>query len=164
MYQINKKQLTEIVYPCIFKLAITYNGNGSYICNNKLQLQELELRNRNYFIQEFISGKIEYAGHFFVLNGNIKYSTCYQATYNSHDYIQTHRIKNYKKIPNFNFTSISQIFTILNYTGFACIDFKIVDDKIKIFEINPRMGGSIVHDKEDFHNIILSMKYSIFKQ
>jgi predicted ATP-grasp superfamily ATP-dependent carboligase len=36
------------------------------------------------------------------------------------------------------------IFRALKYTGFACVDFKIKDGQPKIFEINPRLGGSLV--------------------
>ena len=36
------------------------------------------------------------------------------------------------------------IFAKLNYSGFACVDFTIYNGKISIFEINPRIGGSLV--------------------
>jgi hypothetical protein len=37
-----------------------------------------------------------------------------------------------------------KIFNDLNYSGFACPDFIIYNEKITIFEINPRPGGSLV--------------------
>ena len=36
------------------------------------------------------------------------------------------------------------IYKFLAYTGVTCVDFKICDGKLKIFEINPRFGGTVV--------------------
>jgi predicted ATP-grasp superfamily ATP-dependent carboligase len=68
----------------------------------------------------------------------------------------------YKKIDNFDWTPFEKIFTKLKYTGFACIDFKMINSKIKIFEINPRLGGTIVHDPEDFSTLIELIRNQIY--
>ena len=49
---------------------------------------------------------------------------------------------------------VDQIFKDLNYSGFAVCDFIIVNDRIVIFEINPRPGGSLIHN-EKYLNIFL---------
>ena len=33
---------------------------------------------------------------------------------------------------------------------FLCFDFKIVDDEVKIFEINPRLGGTLIRTHSHF--------------
>ena len=154
MYKINNRILHEIQYPCIFKLAVTYGGHGSHICDNEYQLKCYETKNREYFVQELIYGPIEYAAHLFIVNSIIKFGVCYSISNKYKTYIQKGKMDKYKKINNFDFTPFEQIFKVLKYTGFACIDFKITNSGIKIFEINPRLGGTIVHDKEDFQNLI----------
>ena len=157
-YKINDKLLNPIIYPCIFKLPITFGGHGSHICYNKYQLDTYENTNIEYFIQEFISGPIEYSAHLFVLDGVIKYGVCYSTIHNIKVYIQRGKMTKYKKILNFDFDKFSEIFMKLKYTGFACVDFKIINNSIKIFEINPRLGGTIVHDQDDFNKLILYLK------
>jgi hypothetical protein len=39
-----------------------------------------------------------------------------------------------------------KIFIETNYSGFACIDFCIDNDIVKIFEINSRIGESLIHN------------------
>lgn len=39
---------------------------------------------------------------------------------------------------------LDRVFAALDYTGFACVNLKMVGDQPKIFEINPRLGGSLV--------------------
>lgn len=33
----------------------------------------------------------------------------------------------------------------IDYHGLCCIDYKLVDDEVKLFEINPRYGFSLIH-------------------
>jgi predicted ATP-grasp superfamily ATP-dependent carboligase len=40
----------------------------------------------------------------------------------------------------------SQILERLSYEGTACFDYKVVDGKPLVFEINPRYGGSLSGD------------------
>ena len=54
----------------------------------------------------------------------------------------------------------SCIFNDLNYSGFACADFTIHNNKIIIFEINPRPGGSLIHN-EKYLNIFLDKLYTL---
>jgi len=76
------------------------------------------------------------------------------ATDNNKNYIQKGKMSNYVKVIDnridFCMDIFSKIFTKLNYTGFACADFKLYDDNLKIFEINPRLGGTIINDRLDF--------------
>lgn len=37
-----------------------------------------------------------------------------------------------------------------NYTGICCYNYKMVEGKMKIFEINPRICNSVVIDAQDF--------------
>ncbi len=44
------------------------------------------------------------------------------------------------------------------YTGISNIDFIIYDDKIKVFEINPRLGGGLIRfDRCDLVEILVEL-------
>jgi glutathione synthase/RimK-type ligase-like ATP-grasp enzyme len=155
-YQINKKVFHPIIFPCIFKLAKTYSGMGSHICEtqDKLQTCQESHKEAEYFIQEFIHDSNEYGAHLYIDCGNIKWGVCYKTIHPSDLFIQKGKMLKYDKVNNFDFSIFEKIFIKLNYTGFVCIDFKIVDNNIKIFEINPRLGGTIVNNKNDLTELI----------
>ncbi len=152
-YKINDKLIQKISYPCIFKLATTYGAKYSTICKNKQTLKQCENTKYSHFVQELIIGKIERSVHLLIINGVIKWGVCYEIENNKKNHIQVGRMEKYKKIKNFDFNIFQDIFIKLDYNGFACIDFKVINDKIKIFEINPRLGGTLVNDK-DFTKLI----------
>lgn len=56
----------------------------------------------------------------------------------------------------------NKIFKKLDYSGFACANFIINSNKILIFEINPRIGGSLIHNKEYFMKF-LNKLYNLYK-
>ena len=156
----NKKKIIEpIKYPCIFKLAKTYSGMGSHIINNKKELLECEENHKTHqsFVQEYIydKDKLEYAAHMFIVNGNIKWGVVYKMIHPSKLFIQRGKMDEYEKIDNFDFSTFEKIFQVIKYTGFVCIDFKIIGDNgnIKIFEINPRLGGTLVNNIDDFNSL-----------
>jgi predicted ATP-grasp superfamily ATP-dependent carboligase len=152
------KVLEPIVYPCIFKLAKTHSGLGSYICKNKNELLECQKIHKTdqSFVQEYIYdiNQYEYAVHMFIYKGNIKWSVCYKLTHPSKLFIQRGKMDEYEKIDKFDYSTFEKIFKVVNYTGFTCIDFKMIDNNIKIFEINPRLGGTLVNNLEDFNLLI----------
>jgi hypothetical protein len=49
---------------------------------------------------------------------------------------------------------LEQIVKHCDYTGFCCIDFKIVDDKLYVFENNCRLGGSLIANIDDLGGFI----------
>ena len=156
VYSTYKKNYYNGNAPFIFKLAMTATGDGSFICHNSSYLNAIRKMNKNkhYIIQEYISGKEEYSSHLFINNGKILWSRCYKLTSNDDYFIQKGRMKSYEKINDFDYSVFETIFSIVNYTGFACIDYKIKDGVIKIFEINPRFGGSLLNDEEDMVDLI----------
>jgi glutathione synthase/RimK-type ligase-like ATP-grasp enzyme len=141
-------------------LAITFGGKESTICKNSHDLRKCEKNTNEYFVQEFIMELKERSTHLFILNGIIKWGICYEIKHHARYHIQKGRMEKYKKITDFNFNVFQDIFIKLNYTGFACIDFKIINGKIKIFEINPRLGGTLVHGN-NFEELITYISKNI---
>lgn len=140
--KINYEQ--QINYPCIYKPCIGSLGSNIRIIKDNNDLN-FDLGN-NYIIQEYIQNKNEYVGNFIVHNGKIIYSIILKETFDDDLYYKNFSAKNYDIINITNNVSetFNTIFTKLNYTGMACADYKIINDKVIIFEINPRFGATII--------------------
>ena len=85
---------------------------------------------------------------FLVHNGIIIHEIYYKSRESQNYHISHGKKMRYTSV-KLDIPIFCKIFQLLKYTGFACIDFKIIDDNIKIFEINPRLGGTLVHNKND---------------
>jgi predicted ATP-grasp superfamily ATP-dependent carboligase len=42
-------------------------------------------------------------------------------------------------------TVLADVVSGVGYDGFGCINYKLVDDTPQVFEVNPRVGGSMHH-------------------
>jgi len=153
VYILQTDQVKQVIhppqFPCIFKLAKSFGGDGSFIIHNQKEIDKIN-NTKNYVIQAYIRSPYEYSGHFYVKDGMIKFMVFYMMTNHEPTYIQHGRLLKYDRIIEAPWTNtFVEIFKQLNYTGFACIDFKVIDNNPIIFEINPRLGGSIVCTNED---------------
>lgn len=102
----------------------------------------------NTIYQEYIPHKTYYSHHFLVNKGVILNSVCFASSYKGRGEIVKGRITHYKVV-DVDQTVFSTIFSTLSYSGFACADYTIrPDGTIAIFEINPRIGGSLIHNQK----------------
>jgi len=143
-------------FPCIFKLNQDYGGGSSFVITDQNKLSEtFKTKKINYVVQQYISDVNEYGGHFYTLNGDIKHFVIYVTINNQQHYIQHSKMIKYDKLTNgICLDEFAKIFKKLNFSGFTCVNFKYTNNKLKIFEINPRFGGTIVHNSADLTEII----------
>ena len=165
----NKNDIEQYIYPLdnslnnkkqikrgILKPNYSYGGNGIKIIEN---IKEIDYKLKNVIVSEYIEHSEYYAGHFLVIDGIIQDKIYFCSNYKYKNNIKCGRIKNYtiqnKLIVDDNIFDL--IFTDLSYSGFADSDFIIHNNKIIIFEINPRPGGSLIHDKIYLNKFINSL-------
>lgn len=146
----------KVNYPVIFKYPVSCGGFGSQVCQNSYELEKvIRIGQRNdYIVQKYIQDQKEYSAHLFVQKGIIKYSIYYVMLHDQEFGIQHGKMKKYDRIIFDQEDSFVPIFKLLNYTGFACIDFKLKNNKVKIFEINPRLGGTLATNAKDFKEML----------
>ena len=154
--QINEVTTIHTPFPpfgsFIVKNTQGFGGHGSYIISSKRGLRH---SNSNFIVQKYIDHPEEYSGHFYVKAGEIKYYVIFCANNSSKNYITHGPLQNYvDKTSEVEIESLREIFKELKYNGFACVDFKIKDGILYIFEINPRLGGSIVKNRKYLREII----------
>lgn len=128
-------------------------------------------RTMDTVISEYITHREYYVGHFIFHKGvfikQIYFGTTVHPLSKESKYIKRGSIKHYNvfeaaQMPC-DLTIFGEIFKKLDYSGFACSDFVIVDRDVIIFEINPRPGGSLINNKKychEFFQAIVSMNIS----
>lgn len=152
---------TRIAQKMIKKGAIGCAGN----CVTIIHELEKNMREKDFVISEYVDHTESYSAHFLVHQGVILKHIIFRGINpQKNDYIKRGPVKKY------DVTNLDQliekgmdvgifenIFRQLNYSGFACPEFIIVDNIIKIFEINPRPGGSLIANKQyckEFFDVI----------
>ena len=141
-----------IRYPCIFKLAVSFGGAGATVHPSASRPPDLAKvpRTTDYVVQAFIPGNTEYGGHFLLAHGRVVRALYYRNTRDPSVQVQRGRMLTYDRLEALpEADQLEDLFARVNYTGFACVDFKIVDGQVQIFEINPRLGGTLMHNIPD---------------
>ena len=141
---------------------IQKDNYGNSASNIKI-VYNIEPNLKNHIIQKYVEHKEYYVGHFLVLNGIILNKIYFYSNNKNENGILKGAIQNYNIKQNItNDTIFNKIFKNLDYSGFACADFIINNNKILIFEINPRIGGSLIHNKEYFIKFLHKL-YNLYK-
>ena len=132
---------------------INFDDNNKKIikpnCDNGGQNIEIIFDNKikkNNVISKYIQHNRFYTGHLLIKNGIIIHKIYFFSYTTDENYIQRGAIQFYQIKYNINDDIFNKIFEKINYNGFACIDFIIENDNIIIFEINPRIGGSLINN------------------
>jgi glutathione synthase/RimK-type ligase-like ATP-grasp enzyme len=155
------------IYPSIAKPFIGMSGKNIYILKNEEDYNIYKNRITNkYIIQEYIQSFISNRVHLLFKDGEYIHGIVYEIHHLYEYYIDNGRLNNYirRELTEEEKNVFSQICKKNNYHGLCCIDYTYdINNNIKIFEINPRLGGSLVTKKNDFklfitkiieHNII----------
>lgn len=146
----------DIKFPCVCKSRTLNNSNGIFLINNEFDYEKHK-NNDNSFFQEYIEGELEYTSNIVVNNGIIIYIKTNEYILSSP--INIYSNSTYRHNVKVESVDIFQKF-LCNYNGFCNIDYKYDSQcKIKILEINPRMGGSSFKDDDI---LIELLKFYIF--
>ena len=131
--------------------------------NNYNLLEEMILG--KYVIQDYIINPIEDVTYIVFKDGNILEHVSYKYNYNSNNYIKraiynSDHDKITKIVLEQKYLDVfKDILCKLNYFGVCNFNYKIDNGNIKIFEINPRLGGTLMLEKkrEDLVMLLNSM-------
>lgn len=147
-------------------LVIVKKGNQQCF-GYGVSIQKLCDLDKNTFdtsvVQEYIYDTTEYAAHCVCENGYIKTYNIFSKKFTVDEktpFILGVNCK-YKYVTTKNavidktyLDMLEQFILPSKYTGICCIDFKIKNNKVYIFEINPRVGGSIAGNLKELFQLI----------
>jgi len=132
----------------ILKKKIGAWGEGISIINDseteRAHISEIE--SGDYFKQEYIEGQDEYSAHIIFSDKKVAFLRTLKFTFRDRYFV---RGKNFEPIStevvdHSLFKGLfKDILDKLVYQGICCFNYKIVNHEPKIFEINPRYGGTM---------------------
>ena len=139
----------RLPYPYIWKKRRGWWGMHAHIVNGPDDERNLKLNDKNWFAQTLVPGSVEFATHFLRVDGEIRYVSTV-----THQMAAPAFVNGVQDAPlhssfqrGCEFLEIfSAMLDRLEFEGTACIDYKVVDGKPVVFEINPRFGGSLCGD------------------
>lgn len=138
----------DLAYPYFLKKKISIGGDDSHFIENREQ--ELALLNsvnaQEYFRQAFISGYSEFAAHVLFDGQRIVRAITLEYLFDKDGAVSGRDDKfGIKMHPNKaeHLKLFTEILNAIHYQGICCIDYKLIDGRPMLFEINPRVGGNL---------------------
>ena len=134
----------NLEYPLVIKPRHGMSGHNVRICKNRDEFDTMvNYYGNNYAIQKFITHDYECSAYFVCDKGKILARVTCEGVSGTGLYIKKSRVDNpiYNTL---NTDMFDEIFAKIGYTGFANCDFKMINGKLYLFEINPRMGGDLI--------------------
>lgn len=135
-----------LAYPYIVKKRIDEWGVNSHMITDIQQEHIFSdiLANPEYFSQEVITGPFEYATHILFKDQKIVCSINIKYVFKSEIPIKGKDNPIYIKICRCPYLDVfSSILKVIGFDGLCCLNYKVVDNRPYILEINPRFGGSL---------------------
>jgi hypothetical protein len=153
--------MNVVQYPFIYKKRSDIAGKNSHIIAtpDARAALEAEIAPDDYFMQECVGGRTEYTTHFLAVDGRPSFDSTLEFIFERDAYVRGIRCEplETRKIETPSVDLFRRILKALNYTGTACFNYKIADGAPKIFELNPRAGGSLRLDLNAYLDAYLSV-------
>jgi hypothetical protein len=136
-------------YPYVWKRRRGHWGRDCHVVMGPDDETGFDFADQDWFAQALAPGPVEFATHMLRANGEVRYVSTIAygmpgpMLIRGQDHepvsIQLHRGCPFPVL-------FGDILSALDYQGTLCFNYKIIDGKPLIFEINPRYGGSLNYD------------------
>ena len=140
------KMGTSLLFPYIVKRRLDEWARHCHLVLDPAQEQALApLRgDPDYFAQEFIVGSHEYATHILFSGGRIARSLTIEYVFDTPTPVKGQVKPVFRTIRRCRFLGLfASILAAIDFEGICCINYKLRAGSPFIFEINPRIGGSL---------------------
>ena len=142
-------------FPVALKRTNLCAGNGIARVDNLAQFSALlaqpQFAGETVLATEWIEGSLEYVTHAVVLHGRIRWHQTFEYGLEPGQLVRRGSAGRHVRamtIPVDALRVFEALFLPLNYSGICNIDFKLTTERrLKIFEINPRLGGSLLRSE-----------------
>ncbi|MFA5983734.1 MAG: hypothetical protein WC782_06930 [Methylococcaceae bacterium] len=135
----------NLAYPFFLKKKIDTWGANTFLIENDAQFQAKlnSIEQDQFFCQTCVKGQVEYGTHILFMDNKIVFTLTIEKTFAGETSIHG-KDPHIAGIVDCPFLALfADMLSALNYQGLCCLNFKIIDGKPYIFEINPRFGGSL---------------------
>ncbi len=135
-------------FPYVLKRRHSAFGKGTNIIASPSDEEEhaSDMAAETHMTQEHIPGTEEFATHAIMAHGRIVFSRTVKYFFPPGLYVKgsqcfASRRETFERTP---FLDIFEaMLRSLNYEGICCLDYKVIDNKPKLMEINPRFGATM---------------------
>jgi predicted ATP-grasp superfamily ATP-dependent carboligase len=143
----------DVDYPCIVKRTDLNGGLGVDQVLDREALDQIveakSLHREKFIIQAWVGGTDEYVTHAVLRDGEIVWDKTFHYDLGQDNALRTAQVTSDYRIertptPTSLRDVLSAIAADLGLSGPVNVDYKIVDGRPVIFEINPRLGGSLM--------------------
>ena len=119
------------------KKKIGAGNKGYFVARSKKDIYK-SIKKKNFIIQEYLSSSKEFTACIYS-NGNKDSNILIFERVLDKDKTIFARLYNNKKVNK----QLERILKVIDFSGSINIQFKIINKKIKIFEINPRLSSTV---------------------
>ncbi len=141
----------DLRFPVIRKKRIDEYGMNSRVISDADELV-LEESCNDFYFQEYVHGRDEYATHAICVRGSVIFSNTYKYLFDTDGHVKSKNSKprSTLKMGGFMPIELSEILSEIEYTGCGCFNYKLRDGVPMIFELNPRVGASFAYDPDEY--------------
>jgi hypothetical protein len=136
----------EQIYPYILKKRIDAWGVNTHIVSNAEQEKAFsdKIADPDFFKQKLITGPFEYATHIIIKDGRIVCSLNVEYKFSKERPIKGKDLPIYSRLCSCPYLDLfSRVLSCIGFEGLCCVNYKVVENRPFIFEINPRFGLSL---------------------
>jgi len=134
-------------FPYILKKRVDEFGAHSRIIKNREEENPFQkfIDSDDYYRQEYIAGHREFTTHMLMVDGRCVFHKTLQFSFEKELFVKGVGCKatKGKEVQCPLIDTFTSIMKRLEFEGLCCFNYKLVDGQPKIFEINPRYGGSL---------------------
>lgn len=137
---------SRIGYPYILKKSIDEAGRNSHVVLDREQEETLrEIReDPDYFVQDFVPGRVEYATHVLFRQGRVVCSLNVEYGFEVDMPIKGRDRPTYTLLGTCPHLELfAAILATIGFEGLCCFNYKLRDGRPLLLEINPRFGRSL---------------------
>lgn len=157
-------------FPVVVKLASnTTASTGVFVAHTLQQLESIteQLGERDVLVQEFVPGNKERIVHFVAIQGRMVRMVCHERVLLDPIYQFTLHSAQYRLTPPqvrpelCHYDLFRSLVSKLNFTGIGNFDVKLSpDNRVKIFECNPRVPGTILRHPRLMAEFLCAMQWN----
>lgn len=132
--------------PYIVKRKVAHMGMDCYVIDTPEKEKEHwdDINNPDFFCQEIIQGEKEYATHLIFRDGKMVCALNVVYIFSTPTYVKgvdKFICNRLGKCPHLDL--FADMLNAIGFEGICCFNYKEIDGKPYVFEINPRFGGSL---------------------
>jgi hypothetical protein len=141
------------VFPYVLKKRDELSGKEIFVVRDVADEEPhaARLSSDAYFCQAYMPGRLEYTTHMLITDGTVIYHSS-----NEYEMAEEFSVKGSNLAPIREIIGVDVGTSIINalagllraigFNGTCCVDYKIIDGRIRLLEVNPRCGFSLFRD------------------